>query len=263
MNSAIYHVIYKACEKAGRALLRDFGEVENLQVSIKGPADFVSKADKNSERIIVQSLTRDRPEYGIITEEAGEINFAPKEEPYFIIDPLDGTTNFLHGLGHFAISIGFAEQDKLIAAMVHDPIRGEYFYAEDKKGAFLNGRKIKTAKRNIPELGLFATGIPFKKHDDEYRIKFTRQLNRFMEKTSGVRRFGAASLDLAYIAAGRYDGYWENDLQVWDIAAGILLVREAGGVVTDFKGRSITHWQAQEILACNFDFHNFMQDQLA
>ncbi len=261
MQTALYYIMHKAAEKAGRSLMRDFTEVENLQVSIKGPGDFVSRADKNAENIIIDSLQRDRPEIGILSEEVGKIDFNP-HQACWIIDPLDGTTNFLHGLGHFAISIALSEGKKLIAAMVYDPIRGECFFAEHRKGAFLNGNRLKVAKRNRPPEALFATGIPFINSDTQWRERFCCQLNNFMKKTSGVRRYGAASLDLAYVAAGRYDGFWEENLKIWDVAAGFLIVREAGGVISDFQGKAINQWQPEEIIACNFDLHNFMQEQM-
>ncbi len=264
MKTGLYYIMREAAEKAGRSLVRDFSEVENLQVSIKGPADFVSKADTTAERIIMETLEKARPDIGFLAEESGGTNF-DAARPTWIIDPLDGTTNFLHGLAHFAVSIALSEGKKLVAGMVYDPIRDECFFAEYNKGAYLNDKPIRPSKRTKPSESLFATGIPFKGQSEAKHQRFMTQINHFMEHSAGVRRFGAAALDLAYVACGRYDGYWEEGLKVWDVAAGMMLLREAGGMVSDYSGKKISHWNEnphKEILASNINLHNFMMEQL-
>lgn len=233
-RSPLLTVMVRAADRAARHLKRDFGEVEQLQVSRKGPADFVSTADRQAERILVQELSKARPDFSFLTEESGTIGKSA-DGKRFIIDPLDGTTNFLHGLPHFAISLAAEDRGELIAAVVYDPIKEELFTAEKGGGAHLNDRRLRVSARDKLEDSLLATGIPFKGHGDPQG--FTRELGEAMGAVSGVRRWGTASLDLAYVAAGRYDGYWERDLSPWDVAAGVLLVREAGGHVVDLEGR--------------------------
>jgi myo-inositol-1(or 4)-monophosphatase len=229
-RSANLNVMVKAAEKASRGLLRDFGEVENLQVSRKGPADFVSQADKNAETVIFEELKRARPEWGFLMEESGTV--AGENPDYrWIIDPLDGTTNFLHGIPHWAISIGLEERGKLIAGIVYNPIMREMFIAEKGFGAYLNDTRLRVSARRDLSDCVVATGIPHQGRGDH--SKFLRQLSRAMVHTAGVRRMGSAALDLAYVAAGRYDAYWEEGLSQWDIAAGLLLVQEAGGTVCE------------------------------
>lgn len=234
VRSATINVMTKAVEAAARGLQRDFGEVENLQVSRKGPADFVSTADTRTEKILVKELQKARPEIGFLLEEGGIIE---GEDPTkrWIIDPLDGTTNFLHGIPHFAISIALESDGEIVAGMVYNPINDENFWAEKGQGAFLNGRRLRVAGRRNMDDAIYATGIPFKGRGDHGR--FLNEVESIMKLSAGVRRFGAASLDLAYVAAGRYDGYWESELQPWDIAAGILLVKEAKGFVSEFDAR--------------------------
>lgn len=234
VRSATINVMTKAVEAAARGLQRDFGEVENLQVSRKGPADFVSAADTRTEKILVKELQKARPEIGFLLEEGGIIE---GEDPTkrWIIDPLDGTTNFLHGIPHFAISIALESDGEIVAGMVYNPITDENFWAEKGQGAFLNGRRLRVAGRRYMDDAIYATGIPFKGRGDHGR--FLNEVESIMKLSAGVRRFGAASLDLAYVAAGRYDGYWESELQPWDIAAGILLVKEAKGFVSEFDAR--------------------------
>ncbi len=231
--SPALNVMIAAARKAGRALIRDFGEVENLQISMKGPADFVSTADKRTERILIEELQRTRPGYSILVEESGLIE-GPDKTHRFIIDPLDGTTNFLHGLPQFAISIALEREGQLVSAVVFNPVTDEMFSAERSHGAYLNEKRLRVAARKQMGNSLFATGIPFMGHGEH--AKFSAELSAVMAISSGVRRFGAASLDLCYVAAGRFDGFWERGLKPWDMAAGILLVREAGGVVTDLNG---------------------------
>jgi myo-inositol-1(or 4)-monophosphatase len=226
--SANVNIMIKAARKAARSLLRDFGEVENLQVSAKGPGDFVSRADTRAEQIIRDELTEARPNYGWLAEESAEVK---GEDPTrrWIVDPLDGTTNFLHGLPHWAISIGLEHKREIVAAVVYDPAKDEMFVAEKGAGAWLNDRRLRVSGRREMIEMIFATGIPFGGRAELPRA--LREIAALTPQTAGIRRLGSASLDLAYVAAGRYDGYWERDVQLWDMAAGILLVREAGGFV--------------------------------
>ncbi len=249
--SPALNVMMAAARKAGRHLIRDFGELENLQVSLKGPADFVSTADKRTERILIEELTRARPGYGFLGEESGTTE-GPDQTHRFIIDPIDGTTNFLHGIPHFAISIGLEREGQLVSALVHNPVTDDMFVAEKGHGAFLNDKRLRVAARKHPKEAVIATGAPFLGHGDHPR--FLAELNAVMPLVAGIRRFGAASLDLAFVAAGRFDGYWERDLSAWDIAAGILLVREAGGVVSDLAGGS-TMLDSGMLLAANDALH--------
>ena len=242
-QSALINVIFRAAEKAARGLVRDFGEVENLQITRKGVADFVSNADTDAEKAIMFELKKARPDWGFIMEEGGIIKGTEADGPSWIIDPLDGTTNYLHGIPHFAISIAAIDKPlskggKLIAGGIFDPMRNEFFFAEPGKGAFLNDRRIRVSgRRNMVDC-VFATGIPFKGRGDEAdHANFRAELTEVMAQTSGVRRLGSAALDLAWVAAGRYDGFWERGLSVWDIAAGVLILREAGGFVSDFASR--------------------------
>lgn len=233
--SALMNVMVQAALKAGRRLKRDFGEVENLQVSVKGPADFVSTADKQAEKTLHQELLKARPKWGFLLEEGGEIEGIDKQHRW-IIDPLDGTTNFLHGIPNFAISIAAETQGQLQAALVYNPVTEELFTAERGQGAFLNDRRLRVgARRNLSSC-VIATGIPHIGRPEHG--KFLLELAHLMGETAGIRRMGAASLDLAYVAAGRFDGFWERGLKPWDMAAGMLLITEAGGYVTDLDGGS-------------------------
>jgi myo-inositol-1(or 4)-monophosphatase len=222
-----------AAMKAARGLSRDFGEVENLQVSRKGPADFVSAADHRAEETIKAELKRARPGYGFLMEESGE-TAGEDAQHRWIVDPLDGTTNFLHGIPQFAISIALERQGKLHAALVYDPIADSLFTAERGGGAFLNDRRLRVASRQNLADCVIATGMPWKGHGDHAR--YLKELAAITPLVSGIRRFGAAALDLAWVAAGRFDGFWERGLSPWDVAAGMLIVREAGGFVTDLDG---------------------------
>ena len=231
--SPLLNVMTNAAQKAARHLLRDFGEVENLQVSKKGPADFVSTADRRAEDILRTELRKARPGYGFLMEEAGAIAGHDTSNRW-IVDPLDGTTNFLHGIPHFAISIALERDGDVFAGVIYEPVHDEMFYAEKGAGARLNNRRLRTSGRQRMDESLFATGIPFKGARDH--ALFLRQLEKVMAVSAGVRRFGAAALDLAYVAAGRYEGFWETGLHPWDVAAGIVLVREAGGYVSEIDG---------------------------
>jgi myo-inositol-1(or 4)-monophosphatase len=259
-QSALINVMQKAANAASRGMLRDFGEVENLQVSRKGPADFVSRADINAERTIRRELEKARPDWGFLMEEGGVVEGADPDAPVWVIDPIDGTTNFLHGIPHFAISIAVMEKsaqgdDTIVAASIFDPTRNEFFFAERGKGAYLNERRLRVSGRRTMPDSLFATGIPFLgRGDAEEHDRFRTELGNVMAVSSGVRRAGSAALDLAWVAAGRYDGYWERGLEIWDIAAGILLVREAGGFVSDFASRDRA-LASGDIVAANPTIH--------
>jgi myo-inositol-1(or 4)-monophosphatase len=226
--SANVNVMIKAARKAGRSLIRDFGEVENLQVSSKGPGDFVSKADIKAEQLIRTELTEARPNYGWLGEESTEVKGTDPTRRW-IVDPLDGTTNFLHGVPHWAVSIALEHKGEIVAAVIYDPAKDEMFVAEKGAGAYLNDRRLRVSgRRDMIEM-LFGTGIPFGGRDT---LPATlRDLTKLMPRCAGVRRMGSAALDLAYVAAGRLDGFWERRLNAWDIAAGVLLVRESGGMI--------------------------------
>ncbi|WP_182085363.1 inositol monophosphatase family protein [Aureimonas sp. ME7] len=232
-RSALMNVMTQTAMKAGRSLTRDFGEVQNLQVSMKGPADFVSQADRKAEEIVYQELARARPDWGFLMEERGAVEGKDPQHRW-IVDPLDGTTNFLHGIPQFAISIALERDGQIVAGVVFNPATDELYTAERGGGAFLNDRRIRVAARSkLPEC-VIGTGMPFLGHGDHARFLF--EARQMMGETAGLRRMGAASLDLAYVAAGRFDGFWEHGLQPWDLAAGSILVREAGGFVTHTDG---------------------------
>ena len=227
IGSANLNVMIKAARKAGRSLVKDFQEVENLQVSRKGAGDFVSKADIAAEKILKEELMGARPTYGWLAEEGGE---TPGEDPTrrWIVDPLDGTTNFLHGLPHWAISIALEHKGKIVSGVIYDPAKDEMFFAEKGTGAWMNETRIRVSARHRLIESIFATGLPFAGRAD---LPETLQaLARLLPATAGVRRFGSAALDMAYVAAGRYEGFWERRLHAWDLAAGIIIVKEAGGL---------------------------------
>jgi len=231
--SALMTVMINAARKAARGLIRDFGESQALQVSRKGAADFVSRADHKAEQDIFEELSRARPKYGFIMEERGEIEGTDNSNRW-IVDPLDGTTNFLHGLPHFAISIALERDRQPYAGVVFNPATDEIFWAEKGEGAYLNDRRLRVSGRDDLTACLFACGLPFAGKPG--RKEALAEAERVLEKTAGVRRFGAAALDLAFVAAGRYDAFWERDLNSWDVAAGAILVREAGGYVSEIDG---------------------------
>ena len=259
-QSALINVMQKASIAASRGMLKDFGEVENLQVSRKGPADFVSRADTNAERTIRRELEKARPDWGFLLEEGGIVAGKDPDAPIWVVDPLDGTTNFLHGIPQFAISIAVLETgpsgaSSITAGTVFDPARNEFFFAEKGKGAFFNERRIRVSGRRHMADSLFSTGIPFLgRGDADDHARFLRELGNVMAVSSGIRRAGAAALDLAWVAAGRYDGFWERGLSKWDMAAGILLVREAGGFVSDFASRDKA-LESGDIVAANPTIH--------
>ena len=235
LPTPLINVMDAAARKASRRLIRDFGEIEQLQVSRKGPGDFVSEADRRTEQVLYDELSKARPGFGFLMEEGGEINGESGDERW-IVDPIDGTTNFLHGIPHFAISIGVERDGNLIAGVVYEPIHDELFWAENGAGSYLNRKRLRVSERSTLADSLIATGIPFGNRIG--KKSFIAMLNAVMEKTSGVRRLGSASLDLAYVAAGRYEGFWETGLSPWDMAGGIVIVREAGGLVSEINGRN-------------------------
>ncbi|MBU2531661.1 MAG: inositol monophosphatase [Alphaproteobacteria bacterium] len=231
--SALMNVMVGAARKAGRSLARDFGEVEQLQVSIKGPANFVSAADHKAEDIVFAELRKARPGYGFLMEERGAVA-GPDTTHRWIVDPLDGTTNFLHGIPLFSVSIALEREGQVVAGVIYNPASNELYTAERGKGAFLNDRRLRvSARRDIGD-AVVATGIPHRGRPGH--TVFRRELETVMSELAGLRRTGAASIDLAWVAAGRFDAYWERNIKAWDMAAGLLLVREAGGLVTDSTG---------------------------
>lgn len=231
--SALMTIMLAAVRKAGRGLARDFGEVANLQVSRKGPADFVTAADQRAEKVLFEELSKARHGYGFLMEESGFIE-GPDKTHIWIIDPLDGTTNFLHGIPHFAISVALQREGELVAGIIYNPANGDIFTAERGKGAFYNDRRIRVSARTRMEEAVIVTGIPH--HGKAGHDVYLGELGRVMPSVAGIRRYGAASLDLAWVAAGRFDGYWESGIKAWDIAAGMVILREAGGFITDMDG---------------------------
>jgi len=248
-----------AAYKAAKGLCRDFGEVEQLQVSRKGPADFVSSADHKAEDTLVEELRRSRPKFGFLLEEGGIVDGEDSSNRW-IIDPLDGTTNFLHGIPHFAISIGLERDGRMYAGVIYDPLRDELFWAETGIGAFVNSMRLRVSARRKMSDAVIATGMPFKGRASH--PEYPAMLDRVSAETSGVRRFGSAALDLAYVAAGRYDGFWEFALSPWDIAAGLVILREAGAIVSEVNGgdRMMT---SGDIMATNGLLHEDLRGLLA
>jgi myo-inositol-1(or 4)-monophosphatase len=233
LHSALLNVMIKAARRAGRGLKRDLGEVENLQVSLKGPANFVTVADKRAEEAVYSELTKARPGYGFLGEEGGMREGTDKSHVW-IVDPLDGTTNFLHGMPHFAVSIALKREDTIVAGVVYNPANDDLFLAEKGKGAFLNDQRLRVAGRKKLNEAVIACGLPHLGRGSFETA--TKEMAVLQPKVAGLRRFGAATLDLAWVAAGRFDGFWERNLGAWDMAAGMILVREAGGFVSDFAG---------------------------
>jgi myo-inositol-1(or 4)-monophosphatase len=236
INSALMNVMVKAARRAGRSLKRDLGEIENLQVSMKGPANFVSLADKRAEEMLYTDLNKARPGYGFLGEEGGNREGTDKSHTW-IVDPLDGTTNFLHGIPQFAVSIGLARECQVIAGLIYNPANDELYMAEKGSGAFLNDTRLRVAGRKQLNECVIACGLP---HIGRGDFELSRnEMAALQPKVAGLRRFGAASLDLAFVAAGRLDGYWERNLQPWDVAAGLILIKEAGGTVGDINGGDV------------------------
>jgi myo-inositol-1(or 4)-monophosphatase len=263
-HSGLMTIMDRAVRKAAPRLRRDFNEVQQLQVSRKGPADFVSQADKRAEDTIYTELNHARPDWALLMEESGEIPGDPTK-PRWIVDPLDGTSNFLHGIPHFAISIAVEEpmpngKREITSGLIYQPLTDESFWAEKGRGAWLMDRRLRvSSRRELPD-ALIATGIPFLGHGNA--AQWSRIFGAVAPEVAGIRRFGAATLDLAWVAAGRYDGFWESDLQPWDVAAGMLLVREAGGFVTDFRGGDRA-MERSEFLAANDVLHSKLHKLVA
>jgi myo-inositol-1(or 4)-monophosphatase len=258
VRPGIINVMVRAAEKAGRPLVRDFGEVENLQVSRKGPGDFVSAADRRSERIVREELERARPGYSFLMEESGTIAGSDPGHRW-LVDPLDGTTNFLHGIPHFAVSIALEREGEVVSGVVYDPIKDELFWAEKGRGAFMNDRRLRVSSRSSLAGAVVTTGIPH--GPGEIAEEYLGQLATVMAHTVAVRRFGSAALDLAYVAAGRCEGFWEIGLKPWDYAAGALIVREAGGVVGSLSGQE-DDFSAGGLVAANAQVYQPLLDLL-
>ena len=240
-----------AARKAAKQLIRDFGEVAELQVSKKGAADYVSAADLKAEQTLFELLSKSRPGYSFFAEERGMVEGSDKTHT-FIVDPLDGTTNFLHSIPQFAINIALERDGQVVAAVTYNPVMNEMFWAEKGKGAFLNDRRLRVAARTKLIEAVLATGIPFAGRQGH--AQFLKELHQITQKVSGVRRFGSAALDLAWTAAGRFDGYWERNLSAWDIAAGGLLITEAGGKITSADGGEFDP-RLGTVLAANAELH--------
>ena len=257
LNSPQINIINRACMKASRSLIRDFGEIENLQVSSKGPGDFVSAADKRTEKIIIDELQKAHPDYGILSEEEGVIN-KENQSNKWIIDPIDGTMNFLNGIPQFAISIAYEENNEIKCGIIFDPIKNEMFYAEKGKGAYLNNSRIRVSNKRKLKDSLLVTGGP--KYSSEIKKEI---FNEFIKVSNNVllpiRKFGSAALDIAYVACGRFDGYWQRELKYWDIAAGIVILREAGGLLDFFEADKNAPLK-KNILASNSKIHEDLRD---
>ena len=259
ISSPKLNIMYKACMRASKSLIRDFGEVENLQVSSKGPGDFVSSADKKTEKILIDELLKAYPDYGILSEEAGKINEKNLTNRW-IIDPIDGTSNFLNGIPQFAISIGYEENKKIKNGLIYDPIKNELFFAEIGNGAFLNNSRIRVSKKKRLKNSLIGTGGPKinSKMKDEIFLEFL-EISKKIE--TPIRKFGSASLDLASVACGRFDGFWQRELNYWDIAAGLIIVKEAGGFI-DFLDDNEIESKKSNLVASNSLIHKELMDLL-
>ena len=252
LNSPHINLINRACMKASKSLIRDFGEIENLQVSKKGPGDFVTSADKRTEKIIIEELQKAHPEYGILSEEAGVINKSNNNNRW-IIDPIDGTLNFLNGIPQFAISIGYEEQSEIKCGVIFNPITNEMFIAEKGCGAYLNNSRIRVSNKKKITDSILVTGGP--KQESKIKEKIFSEYISISKKVTNVRKFGSAALDMAYVACGRFDGYWQREINYWDIAAGILIIKEAGGFVEFFDDDQKFPLK-KNILACNTNIHD-------
>lgn len=264
-NSGLLTVMERAARKAGSRLRRDFGEIEHLQVSPKGPADFVAKADQRSERTLYDELLKARPDWGFVFEEAGIIEGDPTK-PRWIVDPLDGTSNFLHSIPHFAISIAAQEPKPgggwgdVTTSLVYQPLTDESFWAEKGRGAWLHDRRLRVSSRRNLHDSVIATGIPYRGHGD--MAQWLRIFGAIAPEVAGIRHFGTPSLDLAWLAAGRFEGFWETELQAWDVAAGLLIVKEAGGFATDFRGGD-KYMDRREFLVSNESLHSKLHKLVA
>ena len=256
LNSPQINLITNACMKASRSLIRDFGEIENLQVSSKGPGDFVTSADKRTEKILIEELQKAHPEYGIVTEETGIINRSNIKNRW-IIDPIDGTLNFMNGIPQFAISIAYEEENEIKCGVIFNPIMNEMFCAERGNGAFLNNSRIRVSNKKKINDALIVTGGP--KVESKIKDKIFSEYINVSNNVSSVRKFGSAALDMAYVACGRFDGYWQRELSYWDVAAGIVILREAGGFV-DFFEVNKNSTLKKNILATNSYIHEDLRE---
>jgi len=256
LSSPQINLITRACMKASRPLIRDFGELENLQVSSKGPGDFVSSADKRTEKTIIEELQKAHPEYGIITEETGIINKSNIKNRW-IIDPIDGTMNFLNGVPQFAISIAYEEDNEIMCGVIFNPITNEMFCAEKGNGAYLNNTRIRVSNKKKLKDALLVTGGP--KGASKIKNEIYSEYINVSNNVSNVRKFGSAALDMAYVACGRFDGYWQRELNYWDIAAGVIILREAGGF-TDFFEDDISFPLKKNVLASNSNIHQELKE---
>ena len=260
LSSPNINVMIKACRKASKTLIRDFGEIEKLQVSLKGPGDFVTASDKKVEKILIEELQKARPDYSILSEEIGLIK--NDSEFKWIIDPIDGTANFLHGIPHFGISLGLEKVNEIICGIVYDPIKDEIFMAEKGSGAFVNNQRMRVSSRSKLENCIIFTGGPSFRSKESDKELSLNEYKKFSSKvTTPIRKMGSASLDMAYVAAGRCDGFWQRNLSYWDIAAGIILVKESGGYVTDFKGND-KYVENKTILVTNSRINEEMMEIL-
>mgnify|MGYP001306236251 CR=1 FL=1 len=256
LTSANINIMVKACRKAGKVLIRDFGEIENLQVSEKGPGDFVTSADKRTEKIIIEELQKAYPKHCIISEETGIINES-NDNNKWIIDPIDGTINFLNGIPHFAISIGYEENNEVISGVIFNPILNEMFCAEKGNGAFLNNSRIRVSNKKKLKDSLLVTGGP--KQNSKNKDKIFSEYIKVSKNVSNIRKFGSAALDMAYVASGRFDGYWQRELNYWDVAAGVIIVKEAGGFVSYFdEDKNIP--LKKNIVASNANIYEELKD---
>ena len=259
LNSPQINLIIKACMKASRSLIRDFGEIENLQVSTKGPGDFVTSADKRTEKILIEEIQKAHPEHGIITEETGIINKSNVEKKW-IIDPIDGTMNFLNGIPQFAISIAYEEKGEIICGVIFNPILNEMFVAEKGNGAYLNNSRIRVSNKKKIKDALLVTGGP--KGNSKIKNKIFSEYINVSNNVSNVRKFGSAALDMAYVACGRFDGYWQRELNYWDVAAGVIILKEAGGLISFFEDDKNNSLK-KNIIACNSNIHNELYDLIS
>ena len=256
LNSPQINLISRACMKASRSLIRDFGEIENLQVSTKGPGDFVTSADRRTERILIEELQKAHPDYGIVTEETGIINKSNTKNRW-IIDPIDGTMNFLNGIPQFAISVGYEEDGDIQCGVIFNPIMNEMYCAEKGNGAYLNNTRIRVSNKKQLRDSLIVTGGP--KSSSKIKDKIFSEYIVVSKNVSNVRKFGSAALDIAYVACGRFDGYWQRELNYWDIAAGLIILKEAGGFVEFFDYHKNDPLK-KNILATNSNIHNELRD---
>jgi myo-inositol-1(or 4)-monophosphatase len=256
LSSPQINLITRACMKASRSLIRDFGELENLQVSSKGPGDFVSSADKRTEKTLIEELQKAHPDYGIITEETGIINKSNIKNRW-IIDPIDGTMNFLNGIPQFAISIAYEKDNEIICGVIFNPITNEMFCAEKGNGAYLNNSRIRVSNKKKLKDALLVTGGP--KGASKIKNKIYSEYINVSNNVSNVRKFGSAALDMAYVACGRFDGYWQRELNYWDIAAGVIILREAGGFI-DFFEDDLSYPLKKNVLASNSNIHQELKE---